>query len=94
MTYFNILKENLNDNFPLDLINLIKKYICDCPNILCNFCNRKFSKCYLNYCISCRNRTCGENNCKKFQVDYLIIYSNIDERFKCCHKCINCKIIN
>ena len=85
-----ILESNLPKDYPMDLIKLISKFTCDCPNIKCNFCNDKISKCYLTICVLCKNRTCGRGSCSRYPVDFLVTYSRMHKKLKCCNKCPEC----
>ena len=90
--YFNyIIEENLPNNFPMDLINLIAEFLCDCNQLQCNFCNQYFSGCCLRRCASCKKKSCGLGKCLKYPVDYIITYEGLHKEFKCCHKCSECE---
>lgn len=86
-----IVKEHFPKNYPVDIINLISDFVCDCNGIKCDFCKEYYSSCYLKRCANCKKRTCGLENCLNYPVDYLVTYSKLHKVIKCCHKCPECK---
>ena len=85
-----ILEDILPKNYPIDLINLITSYVCDCHLTKCNYCKVSFSDCCLQVCALCKNRSCGLNKCLKFNVDFIMTYASTHKELKCCHKCPEC----
>lgn len=94
MDYFQPLEEYLSDDYPVDLINLIIKYLCDCNRMECDFCKEVFTSCYLKRCACCKRKTCGFGRCPNFDVDFLLTYAQLHKIIKCCHKCVICKEID
>lgn len=84
--------KHLPKDYPIDLINLISEFVCDCGRVKCDFCNDYFSSCYLKRCASCKMKSCGSNpECLNYPVDYLLTYSGLHKELKCCHKCQICQ---
>ena len=86
-----LLKESLPNNFPTDLIKLLSSFICDCADMKCDYCDNFYSNCYLKRCACCKRKSCGNNECPNYQVDFIMSYSMTHKMIKCCHKCLECK---
>lgn len=91
MSFNYTLEKHLPNDFPMDLINLISEFICDCYRLRCDFCNEYISCCYLKRCANCKKKTCGLDKCLNFHVDYLLTYADSHKVIKACHKCPECR---
>jgi len=85
-----ILEKNLPDDFPMDVIDLIASFLCDCHQLKCNFCNEYFPDCFLKRCVSCKKKSCGLKECLDFPVNYVITHYGLHKEWKCCRKCQEC----
>ena len=85
-----ILENVLPKNIPLDIINLISEFCCDCENKLCNFCQESIAQCFLTICANCKKLSCGLEECPKFKIDFIMTYADYHKEIKCCHKCDYC----
>lgn len=89
-----LLKNILPNNYPIDLIKLIKEYTCDCSENICNFCNISFASCHLKRCAGCHYRSCEKESCPIFEIKFTITYTYCHKEIQCAHSCPNCETSN
>ena len=83
-------EDYFDSKFPMDMINIIKSYICNCPIKKCSFCKGDTFLCHITYCANCKRKTCNSINCPVFPTDLVLQYTAHKE-LKACKKCSYCE---
>lgn len=86
-----VLEKFLPNDFPLDIVNLIGNFLCDCNKLKCDYCQEYMSCCYLKRCACCKKKSCGLNDCLNYPINYFLTYQGLHKVIKVCHKCPECK---